>query len=151
MNIIKLISGLSISLGIVFYLFWGLRFGVWADIGIYSVTIFFIFLGFLGMLYSFKFKNNINKEKIRNNSDKETNNKILKNQTSEEKYNSLKEDLKTVNDKIRTLTDRLTKDTISSDAYKTAIDNLEKEKKDIEEELWQLRNELFKDDYEKPF
>lgn len=74
-----------------------------------------------------------------------------KNQTSEEKYDSLKEKLKIVNDKIRTLTDKLIKDTISGDAYKTAIDNLEKEKKEIEEELWKLRNILFKDDYEKPF
>lgn len=73
------------------------------------------------------------------------------NQTSEERYNSLKEILKTVNEKIKSLTDKLANGEISSQAFTKANDNLEREKKELEEELWNLRNELFKDDYEKPF
>lgn len=76
---------------------------------------------------------------------------LKNNQTQEEKYNILKENLKTVNNKIKTLTDKLTNGEISSQAFTKANDNLEKDKKEIEEELWKLRNELFKDDYEKPF
>ena len=52
MNIFTILSGLLFLAGIGFYVFWGLRFGVWADIGIYSVTIVFILGGIFGMLLS---------------------------------------------------------------------------------------------------
>lgn len=52
MNIFTLLSGLIFLAGIGFYLFWGIRFGVWADIGIYSVCIVFILGGIIGILLS---------------------------------------------------------------------------------------------------
>ena len=38
--------------GIVFYIYWGIRYGVWVDIGIYSITIILVLSGVLGMLLS---------------------------------------------------------------------------------------------------
>ncbi|HMA83115.1 MAG TPA: hypothetical protein VKP59_02685 [Candidatus Thermoplasmatota archaeon] len=52
MNIFTILSGLLFLAGIGFYIWWGLRFGVWADIGIYSVAIVFILGGIIGMLLS---------------------------------------------------------------------------------------------------
>jgi len=51
-NIFTILSGLLLLAGIAFYIFWGIRFGVWADIGIYSVSIIFILGGIIGMLVS---------------------------------------------------------------------------------------------------
>ncbi|RLF37618.1 MAG: hypothetical protein DRN21_06200 [Thermoplasmata archaeon] len=44
------LSILSLIIGIVFYLLWGLTYGVWADVGIYSVTAVFVTLGLIGLL-----------------------------------------------------------------------------------------------------
>jgi hypothetical protein len=52
MNIFTILSGLLFLAGIGFYIFWGIRFGVWADIGIYSVSIVFILGGIIGTLLS---------------------------------------------------------------------------------------------------
>ena len=38
--------------GILFYISWGLRYGVWADIGIYSITIVLVLGGLLGVILS---------------------------------------------------------------------------------------------------
>lgn len=46
------ISLLFIFAGMLYYIYWGMAFGVWADIGIYSVTIIFVIGGFLGLLLS---------------------------------------------------------------------------------------------------
>jgi hypothetical protein len=46
------LSLLFVIAGILFYIYWGIAFGVWVDIGIYSVTILFIIGGFLGLLLS---------------------------------------------------------------------------------------------------
>jgi hypothetical protein len=53
--------------------------------------------------------------------------------------------------KIRQLTDRLADGKIDSEAYKRASNDLEQQKSELEEKIWKLRNDLFKDDYEKPF
>jgi len=50
MNIFTVISLLLLLSGILFYIYWGLRFGVWVDIGIYSITIFLVVGGLLGIL-----------------------------------------------------------------------------------------------------
>jgi hypothetical protein len=73
------------------------------------------------------------------------------NQKPIERFNSLKNELIIVNKKIDSLTDKLTKGEISSDAFTKANDNLERKRKEIEEKLWKLRNMLFKEEYEKPF
>jgi hypothetical protein len=38
--------------GFLFYISWGLRYGVWADIGIYSITIVLVLGGLLGAILS---------------------------------------------------------------------------------------------------
>jgi hypothetical protein len=52
MNIFTILSGLLLLMGIGFYVIWGIRFGVWADIGIYSVAIVFVLSGIVGLLLS---------------------------------------------------------------------------------------------------
>ena len=51
-NIFTIISVVLFLIGIIFYIYWGLRFGVWADIGIYSVTIFLVLSGLIGTVLS---------------------------------------------------------------------------------------------------
>ena len=51
-NFKTILSLLLLIAGILFYIYWGITYGVWADIGIYSVTIVFVLAGLLGMLLS---------------------------------------------------------------------------------------------------
>jgi len=44
------LSLLFILIGIILYLAWGITYGVWADVGIYSITIFFLAIGIIGFL-----------------------------------------------------------------------------------------------------
>jgi hypothetical protein len=45
-SLIVLIAGLAL------YISWGLRYGVWYDIGIYSITIVLVLSGLLGVILS---------------------------------------------------------------------------------------------------
>jgi len=47
-----LIALLAIIAGIGFYLYWGSRYGVWYDIGIYSITIVLVLPGIIGTILS---------------------------------------------------------------------------------------------------
>jgi hypothetical protein len=38
--------------GLLFYISWGLRYGVWFDIGVYSITIVLVLGGLLGAILS---------------------------------------------------------------------------------------------------
>jgi len=49
-NIFTLISSLLLLAGILFYISWGIRFGVWYDIGVYSLSIILILAGIFGIL-----------------------------------------------------------------------------------------------------
>lgn len=49
-NIFTLVSILLLLAGVVFYFYWGMRFGVWYDVGIYSFTIVLVLGGLLGIL-----------------------------------------------------------------------------------------------------
>ena len=50
-NIFTIISFLVLIAGILFYISWVVRFpDAWGDIGIYSITIFFVLFGILGIL-----------------------------------------------------------------------------------------------------
>ena len=49
-NFITIIAILALIAGILFYISWGIRFGVWYDPGIYSITIVFILSGIIGIL-----------------------------------------------------------------------------------------------------
>jgi len=42
--------------GVLFYISWGLRYGVWVDIGIYSITIVLVLGGLLGAILSLSMK-----------------------------------------------------------------------------------------------
>jgi succinate dehydrogenase/fumarate reductase flavoprotein subunit len=68
-----------------------------------------------------------------------------------EHYIKTENDLKETNARITNLTRRLADGNIDSEAYKRARDDLEQEKKKLEEGLWKLRSILFKEDYEKPY
>jgi hypothetical protein len=49
----KTILSLVILLaGLLFYIYWGITYGIWFDIGIYSITIFLVLLGIFGMMLS---------------------------------------------------------------------------------------------------
>jgi len=50
LNIFTIISLMLLLAGILFYIYWGIRFGVWYDVGIYSITIVFVLGGLLGTI-----------------------------------------------------------------------------------------------------
>jgi hypothetical protein len=76
---------------------------------------------------------------------------ILEREKAYEKFVILQKDLKNVESKIKTLAQRFAEGESTSSAFEKARDDLEREKKDIEEQLWALRTKLFKEEYEKPF
>jgi len=92
---------------------------------------------------------------IGNNDDmaslKKANKLMNKRKSLLKKFLGLKGGLEKLNEKIEKLTEKFSKGEGDSDAFKIAHDDLEREKKEIEEELWKLRNKLFKEEYEKPF
>jgi hypothetical protein len=45
-------SFLVLLAGILFYLYWGITYDVWTDIGIYSITIILVLFGLFGVLLS---------------------------------------------------------------------------------------------------
>lgn len=51
-NVFTLISLLILIFGVGLYIYWGVRFGVWYDIGIYSITSVLVISGIVGILLS---------------------------------------------------------------------------------------------------
>jgi hypothetical protein len=51
-NFKTVLSLLLLLAGILFYIYWGVIYGVWVDIGIYSITIVFVLAGIVGMILS---------------------------------------------------------------------------------------------------
>ena len=51
-NILTIFSILVLLAGLLIYIYWGTRYGVWYDIGIYSLAIVFIIPGIIGILLS---------------------------------------------------------------------------------------------------
>ena len=51
-NVFTILSILVLLAGILHYLYWGIRYGEWADIGIYSLTIVLVIPGIIGILLS---------------------------------------------------------------------------------------------------
>jgi len=49
-NFYTIVSILALIAGILFYIYWGTRYGVWYDIGIYSVVIVLVMFGIIGIL-----------------------------------------------------------------------------------------------------
>lgn len=58
-NAYTLLSILLIIAGALFYIYWGSRYGVWYDIGMYSVTVVLVLAGIVGFIISI-----VEKEKI---------------------------------------------------------------------------------------
>lgn len=56
-NVFTIISLFFLIAGVAFYIYWGSRYGVWYDIGIYSITIVFVLSGILGILLTLLEKN----------------------------------------------------------------------------------------------
>jgi hypothetical protein len=57
LNVFTILSILLLFIGVVFYVYWGIRFGVWSDVGIYSITIFCVLSGLLGTIITLYEKN----------------------------------------------------------------------------------------------
>jgi len=53
-NLKTLFSLIVLLAGVALYISWGIRYGVWYDIGIYSLTIVLVLGGILGMLISLR-------------------------------------------------------------------------------------------------
>ena len=49
-NTYTILSILFLLGGIIHYLYWGARYGIWYDIGIYSLTIVLIVPGIIGII-----------------------------------------------------------------------------------------------------
>jgi len=51
-NIYTLISVLMLLGGVFFYIYWGLRYNVWYDIGPYALSIVLIIPGIIGIIFT---------------------------------------------------------------------------------------------------
>jgi hypothetical protein len=51
-NEISILAILLLISGLIFYLYWGIRYGIWYDIGIYSITIVLVLPGIIGLIFS---------------------------------------------------------------------------------------------------
>jgi hypothetical protein len=49
--------------GLILYITWGLRYNVWADVGIYSITIVFVLGGLIGSILSLTLEKSEDEEK----------------------------------------------------------------------------------------
>ena len=48
LNTKTIASLIMLLVGIIFYIYWGVRYGVWYDIGIYAITIILVLGGIFG-------------------------------------------------------------------------------------------------------
>ncbi len=51
-NAYTIVALIVLIAGLLLYITWGLRYGVWVDIGIYSITIVLVLGGLLGTIVS---------------------------------------------------------------------------------------------------
>jgi len=51
-NLYTILSLLFLLAGLALWISWGLRYGVWVDIGIYSITVVFVLSGIIGFIIS---------------------------------------------------------------------------------------------------
>lgn len=49
-NFYTILSILFLLAGFLFYIYWGIRYGVWYDIGIYSIVSVLVIAGIIGIL-----------------------------------------------------------------------------------------------------
>jgi len=55
-NAYTIVALIFLIAGLLLYITWGLRYNVWADIGIYSITITLVLAGLLGAILSLSFE-----------------------------------------------------------------------------------------------
>jgi hypothetical protein len=55
-NAYTIVALIFLIAGLLLYITWGLRYNVWADIGIYSITIPLVLAGLLGAILSLSFE-----------------------------------------------------------------------------------------------
>ncbi len=55
-NAYTIVALIVLIAGLLLYISWGLRFNVWADIGIYSITIILVLGGLIGTILSLTFE-----------------------------------------------------------------------------------------------
>ena len=53
-NLKTILALIMLIAGILFYISWGIIYGVWADIGIYSITIVLVLPGIIGLILSIR-------------------------------------------------------------------------------------------------
>lgn len=58
-NIYTILSSLLILASIIHWIYWGSRYGIWYDIGIYSITIVLLVPGIIGFILSIMEKEEI--------------------------------------------------------------------------------------------
>ena len=51
-NMYTILSILFLLAGLIFWITWGLRYDVWTDIGIYSITVVLVIPGIIGIILS---------------------------------------------------------------------------------------------------
>ena len=61
-NIYTIFALIILIAGLLFYITWGLRYGVWVDVGIYSITIVLVLGGLLGAIISLSMEKTEEKE-----------------------------------------------------------------------------------------
>ena len=61
-NIYTVLSLLLLIAGFGFYLYWGVRYGVWIDIGVYALTSLLLLAGLFGLILSLLDKNEESKD-----------------------------------------------------------------------------------------
>jgi len=55
-NAYTIVALIVLIAGLLFYVSWGVRYNVWTDIGIYSITIVLVLSGLLGTVISLTFE-----------------------------------------------------------------------------------------------
>jgi hypothetical protein len=55
-NVYTIVALIVLIAGLLLYISWGLRYNVWADIGIYSITIVLVLGGLLGTILSLSYE-----------------------------------------------------------------------------------------------
>lgn len=53
-NAYTVVALIILIVGLLFYISWGLRYNIWWDVGIYSITIVFVLSGLIGTIVSLK-------------------------------------------------------------------------------------------------
>ncbi|MCG2826486.1 MAG: zinc-ribbon domain-containing protein [Thermoplasmatales archaeon] len=68
-----------------------------------------------------------------------------------DRFLELKKGMNDIDKRTAKLSTKLAEGEVTSDAYERAREDLERGKRDIEEEMWKIQRKIFREKYEKPF